>query len=53
MAVMWAIENFRNVYGTEFEVVSDHKALMTILKDNRGIKQFHQDLLGCSQSSSR
>ena len=36
LAVVWVIENFRNfVYGTEFEVVFDHKALMTILTNNR------------------
>ena len=35
LTVVWAIENFRIFfYGTEFEVVSDHKALMTILNDN-------------------
>ena len=43
LAVMWAIENFRNVvYGTEFEVVSDHKALMTILMNNGRIKNFNK-----------
>ena len=30
LAVVWSIENCRN--GTEFEVVSDHRALMTIGK---------------------
>ena len=45
LAVVWAIENFRNfVYGTEFEVVSDHKALTTILKDNRSNKTFSSRL---------
>ena len=35
LTVVWAIEIFRNFFhGTEFEVVSDHKALMTILKHN-------------------
>ena len=41
LAVVLAIENFRNfVYGMEFEVVSDHKVLLTIPKDNRGNKTF-------------
>ena len=40
-----AIENFTNfVYGTEFEVVSDHKALSTILKENRSNKTFSSRL---------
>ena len=40
-ALLWLIENFRNyVYGTDFEVVSDHKALMTVLKDNRANKTY-------------
>ena len=35
LAVVWVKENFRNyVYGTEFEVVSDHKALTSLLKGN-------------------
>ena len=44
-AVVWSEENFRNyVYGTEFEVVSDHKALMIILKDDRANKSFSSRL---------
>ena len=46
LAVVWAKENFRNfVYGTEFEVVSDHKALTTILKDNRSNETFSLGLM--------
>ena len=36
LAVVWTIENVQNfACGTEFEVLLDHKALMTILTYNR------------------
>ena len=39
--VMLAMENFRIfVYSTEIEVVSDHKALATMIKDYRSNKTF-------------
>ena len=42
---MWAIEYFKNyVYGVPFKVVSDHKALMSVLKPNRGNKTFSSRL---------
>ena len=45
LAVIWAVENFRNyVYGTEFEIVSDHRALLSVLKNNRGNKTFSSRL---------
>ena len=45
LSVVWAIENFRKfVYGAEFEVVSDNKALTTILKDNGSNKLFSSRL---------
>ena len=35
LAVVSSMENvLKYVYGTQFEVVSDQKALMTVLKDN-------------------
>ena len=41
LAVVWAKENSRNyVYGTEFEVVSDHKVLTSTLHGNRAEKFF-------------
>ena len=45
LAVVWSIEYFRNyVYGTKFEVISDHKALMNVLKNNRGNKTYSSRL---------
>ena len=45
LAVVWAIKNFTNyVYGTQFEVVSDHKALTSILKRNRANKTYSSRL---------
>ena len=39
--IVWSIEHFKNyVYGVQFKVVSDHKALMSVLKFNRGSKTF-------------
>ena len=41
LAIVWAIEHFKNyVYGVHFKVVSHHKALMSVLKPNRGNKTF-------------
>ena len=45
MAIVWAIEYFRNyVYGIKFQVISDHKALASVLKNNRGNKTFSSRL---------
>ena len=42
---MWSIELFKNyVYGTRFGVVSDHKALQTVLKSNKGNKTYSSRL---------
>ena len=44
-AVVWSIENARNfVYVTEVEIISDHKALASILKRNRSNKTFSSRL---------
>ena len=39
LALVWAVEHFRNyVYGVQFKLISDHKALISVLKPNRGNK---------------
>ena len=45
LAVVWAIEHFKNyVFGNNFQVISDHKALSSILRPNRGNKTFSSRL---------
>ena len=45
LAIVWAVEHFKNyVYGVKFKIISDHKALMTVLKPNRGNKTFSSRL---------
>ena len=45
LAIVWAIEHFKNyVYGVKFKILSDHKALMTVLRPNRGNKTFSSRL---------
>ena len=41
LAAVWAIENYQSfVYGTQFEVLSDHKAMTSIIKENRAHKKY-------------
>ena len=45
LGVVWATENFRNyLYGTEFQIVTDHKALLSALSANHGNKTIHSRL---------
>ena len=42
---MWAIKLFKNyVYGVQFKVVSDHEALLSVLKPHRENKTFSSRL---------
>ena len=41
LALVWSVEHFKNyVYGSEFEIVSDHKALKSVLKASKFNKTF-------------
>ena len=43
--VVWSAEHFRNhVYGTNFQVISEHKALSNVLKGNRGTRTYSSRL---------
>ena len=45
LAVVWSVEYFRNyIYGVQFEVITDHKALETALKSNHGNKTYSSRL---------
>ena len=45
LAVVWSVEHFKNyVYGINFGVVSDHKALQSVLKSNKGNKTYSSRL---------
>ena len=45
LAIVWAVEYFRSyVYGVHFKIISDHKALATVLKGNKGNKTYSSRL---------
>ena len=45
LAIVWAVERFEiGVYGVKFKIISDHKALMTVLHPNGGNKTFSSRL---------
>ena len=48
LAVVLAIEHFKNyVYGVEFHVIFDHKALASVFKPNTGNKPFSSRITRC------
>ena len=45
LGVVWATEHFRNyLYGTEFQIVTDHKALLSALSAKHGNETMHSRL---------
>ena len=45
LADVWAVEHFKNyLYGTKFQIVSDHKALASVLKGNKSNKTYSSRL---------
>ena len=45
LAIVWAIEHFtNNLYGTKFQIVSDHKSLTSVLKRNKNNKTYSSRL---------
>ena len=45
LAVVWSVEHFKNyVYGINFGVASDHNALQSVLKSNKGNKTYSSRL---------
>ena len=45
LAVVWSMENFKYyLYGSEFMLQTDHQALLTAFKENRGNKTYQSRL---------
>ena len=45
LGVVWSIENFKNnLYGKEFSIITNHRALLSILKKHRSNKNYNSRL---------
>ena len=45
LGVVWSFEYFKNyLYGIQFKVIIDHRALLSILKENRTNKSYNSHL---------
>ena len=45
LAIVWALEHFKYyLYGNKFTLQTDHQALLSALKNNRGIKTYQSRL---------
>ena len=45
LGVVWAVEHYKNyLYRSEFEVITDHKALLSAFLPNHGNKTYHSRL---------
>ena len=45
LGVVWAVEHYKNyLYGSDFEIITDHKALLSALSPNHGNKTYHSRL---------
>ena len=48
LGLLWSIEYFKNyLYGKEFTVITDHRALLSILKEHRSNKSYISRLARC------
>ena len=45
LGAVWDVEHYKNyLYGSDFEVITDHKAQLSALSINHGIKTYHSTL---------
>ena len=45
LGVVWSTEHFKNyLYGKHFKVITDHRALLSIMKENRSNKSYNSRL---------
>ena len=45
LGVVWAVEHYKNyLYGSDFEAITDHKAILSALSPNHGNKTYHSRL---------